>query len=190
MAFAGDRRGRRPAVPERPRRANACAATAVGVAFLVRGVGDALGERAADGIQVTSAWPSWLSPIGWGTQVRPYGDERWWVLALPVALFVACVGSPSRWSTGGTWAPGCCARPARPGDRVAALLSPLGLAWRLNRGATARLGDRRSPCSAWASARSAPRSNDAMAGNAGAAELLDQLAGAAPPTWWTCSSPR
>src|SRR5439155_7258367 len=72
------------------RAANSAAATAVGVTFMIRGVGDALGERAPDGIGVTSTWLSWLSPIGWGMQVRPYGQERWWALALPVALLAAC----------------------------------------------------------------------------------------------------
>ena len=40
---------------------------------------------------VISGWPSWLSPLGWGMLVRPFGDERWWVLALPVIGAAACV---------------------------------------------------------------------------------------------------
>ena len=32
------------------------------------------------------SWLSWLSPFGWSTQLRAYGDTRWWVLLLYVAL--------------------------------------------------------------------------------------------------------
>ena len=35
--------------------------------------------------QAGPSWLSWASPIGWGQQMRPYADERWWVLGL-VAL--------------------------------------------------------------------------------------------------------
>jgi ABC-2 type transport system permease protein len=33
-------------------------------------------------------WLSWLSPLGWMQQLRPFADERWWVLLLAVALIV------------------------------------------------------------------------------------------------------
>jgi ABC-2 type transport system permease protein len=118
------------------RATNATAAAAVGVAFLIRGVGDALGERAPDGIQVTSSWLTWLSPIGWGEQVRPYGEQRWWVLVLPVALLAACVLGAFALADRRDLGAGLI--PDRPGPAVAArtLSSPLGLAWRLNRGMT------------------------------------------------------
>ncbi|MGH3660510.1 MAG: ABC transporter permease [Micromonosporaceae bacterium] len=115
------------------RAANAFAATAVGVAFLARGVGDALGERAPDGITVTSSWVSWLSPLGWGAAVRPYGDERWWALALPAGLLVISVAVAfalvSRRDLGAGLIPD------RPGPATGALRNPYGLAWRLQRGA-------------------------------------------------------
>src|SRR3712207_7946151 len=43
----------------------------------------------SDGMSVRSAWPSWLSPIGWGQQARPYAEDAWWVLGLPLGFFVA-----------------------------------------------------------------------------------------------------
>lgn len=54
------------------RAANGAAAALVGAAYLVRGVGDALGtpSRALD--TVSSAWPSLFSPIGWGQRSRPF----------------------------------------------------------------------------------------------------------------------
>jgi ABC-2 type transport system permease protein len=158
------------------RATNATTAAAVGVAFLIRGVGDALGERAPDGIQVTSSWLTWLSPIGWGEQVRPYGEQRWWVLVLPVALLAACVLGAFALADRRDLGAGLI--PDRPGPAVAArtLSSPLGLAWRLNRGMT--LG--------WligtaafgvgiGSLGGAVRTG--LGGNQGVADLMGQLAG-------------
>jgi ABC-2 type transport system permease protein len=158
------------------RAANATAATAVGVAFLIRGIGDALGTRAPDGIQVTSSWLSWLSPMGWGEQVRPYGEERWWALALPVALLAACVMGAFALVDRRDLGAGLI--PERPGPAVATrtLLSPVGLAWRINRSTT--LG--------WVIGSAAfgvgigslgGTVNDAMADSSGAADMLGQLAG-------------
>lgn len=163
------------------RAANSLAATAVGVAFLVRGVGDALGAKAADGIQVISAWPAWLSPIGWGTQVRPFGDERWWVLALPVAFLVACVGIAfflvARRDLGAGLIPD------RPGPATAArtLLSPLGLAWRLHRGTTIGWVIGGVLFGLGIGTLGAPL-DEALAGNDGVTKLLGQLAGADVPS--------
>lgn len=46
------------------------AAVTVGVLFVLRAAGDT-GPR----------WLSWLSPLGWNTQVGAYADTRWWLLA-------------------------------------------------------------------------------------------------------------
>ena len=43
-------------------------------------------RRAAKDVAVVSAWPSWLSPIGWGQQVRAFYLDRWWIAGLFVAL--------------------------------------------------------------------------------------------------------
>ncbi|GIH95684.1 ABC transporter permease [Planobispora siamensis] len=158
------------------RAANAAAATAVGVDFLVRGVGDALGERAADGIRVIGAWPSWVSPIGWGTHVRPFGEEAWWVLALPLALLAACTAAAFALVDRRDFGAGLI--PDRPGPESGsrALLSPIGLAWRLNRGAT--LGWVAGGALAGAGIGTlGPAVDEAAIGNTGVADLLDQLAG-------------
>ncbi|MBM0236422.1 hypothetical protein JNW88_03300 [Micromonospora sp. ATA32] len=104
------------------------------MAYLVRGFGDALGEVHPDGWTMTSAWPSWLSPIGWTTLVRPFDSDRWWVLALPLALFVGGVALAFALTLRRDVGMGMIA--ARPGPPAGAprLLSPLGLAWRLQRG--------------------------------------------------------
>lgn len=121
-------------VAQGARAANGMAAATIGVAFLVRGFGDAFGQTQANGYTVDSAWPVWLSPIGWAELTRPYAGERWWVLLLPLALLAGSVAAA--FALAGRRDVGMGLIAARPGPRSAApaLLSPLGLAWRLQRG--------------------------------------------------------
>jgi ABC-2 type transport system permease protein len=66
--------------------ARTCAAVAAGLlagAFAVRAVGDAV-----DGLH----WLSWLSPLGWNTQLRAWSEPRWWVGVLYVVLGAGLVG--------------------------------------------------------------------------------------------------
>lgn len=99
----------------------------LGVAYLLRAAGDTGGPDSALG------WLSWLSPIGWAQQTRPYAGERWWVFALPAALVlmlaVAAFALLARRDIGAG------VLPARLGPASAApsLRSPLALAWRLQR---------------------------------------------------------
>ncbi|WP_182348208.1 ABC transporter permease [Tomitella gaofuii] len=53
----------------------------VGAAFAVRAVGDVGGGTL-----------SWFSPIGWVQAAHPFGEDRWWPLALPLLLAVAAAG--------------------------------------------------------------------------------------------------
>ncbi|WP_406104504.1 ABC transporter permease [Micromonospora globbae] len=117
------------------RGANALAAASVGFAFLMRAAGDVFGDASADGTRVDSAWPSWLSPLGWGNQVRAFGGERWWTLALPVALLVVAVAVAYALAERRDLGAGLVAPRRGPAHAAASLLSPAGLAWRLQRGA-------------------------------------------------------
>jgi ABC-2 type transport system permease protein len=109
------------------RAANGTAAALVGVSFAFRAIGDV-----SDG---ALSWLSWLSPIGWAQSVRPFADERWWVLAIPIVitamLVVAADWLTSRRDLGAGLIP------QRPGPATAGglLSSTLGLAVRLHRGA-------------------------------------------------------
>ncbi|MEV6376863.1 ABC transporter permease [Micromonospora musae] len=116
------------------RGANALAAAAVGLSFLLRAAGDVFGEQSADGTRVESAWPSWLTPLGWGNQVRAYTGERWWTLALPVALLIATVALAYALAQRRDLGAGLLAARRGPGRAATWLLSPAGLAWRLQRG--------------------------------------------------------
>jgi len=119
------------------RGANGIATAVLAGAFVLRAIGDAIGHPAASGVEAVSGWPSWLSPLGWAHQVRPFDDNRWWVLLLPTALFLLLVGVAYVLTSHRDVGTGML--PVRPGPATAprALLSPLGLAWRLQRGVLA-----------------------------------------------------
>jgi ABC-2 type transport system permease protein len=111
------------------------AGAVLGVSFLLSGIGNMLGTPDADALRVSSAWPSWLSPIGWGQQMRPFGGNHWWPLGLAAALgavlvAVAALLVARRDVGGGLW-------PGRRGEDHASptLLSQVGLVWRLQRNA-------------------------------------------------------
>lgn len=119
------------------RGATGMAAAALGLAFALSGIGNMTGTVDRAGLRVTSAWPAWLSPIGWGQQTRPFGGAHWWPLLLAVValglLLAVAVALASRRDVGrGLW-------PERRGHPEAsrALLSPAGLVWRLQRSAFA-----------------------------------------------------
>ncbi|HEX6075954.1 MAG TPA: ABC antibiotics transporter [Micromonosporaceae bacterium] len=117
------------------RGASGMAAAVLGLAFLSSGIGNVAGTVDPSGLRVVSAWPAWLSPIGWGQQMRPFGGDNWWPLGLVVALFLACVGVAALLTARRDFGRGML--PQRPGHERASrtLRSPFGLAWRLQRGA-------------------------------------------------------
>lgn len=100
----------------------------LGLFYTLRAAGDAGSANPAVG------WLTWVSPFGWITRVRPFANERWWLLALPLlaalALGAVTLRMSARRDVGGALLTG------RPGRASAppSLASPLGLAWRLQRG--------------------------------------------------------
>lgn len=63
---------------EHARAASGIGMAVLGVAFLVRAIGD---------VQVQYGGTlSWFSPIAWGQQTRPFANGRWWPLLLSLAL--------------------------------------------------------------------------------------------------------
>ena len=133
MAFAG-LAAVAAQVMQTSRAANGLASAAVGVAYVLRGIGDATGTVNPDGYTMTTGWVTWLSPIGWSQLVHPYAGDRWWVLLLPLATVVAAVAAAFALTRNRDVGLGMI--PPRPGPATArpALLSALGLAWRLQRG--------------------------------------------------------
>ncbi len=74
-----------------PRGANGVAAALVGIAYLVRGIGDALGT-ATDPTHVEPSWISRLSPIGWAQASAPFSDANPLPLLAVVGLGVVSAG--------------------------------------------------------------------------------------------------
>jgi ABC-2 type transport system permease protein len=115
------------------RGASGLALAALAVSFLLTGVGNMLGGMESGGVVAYSAWPTWLSPIGWGFEMRPFGADRWWMLALfgaSAAVLIAVAGllAARRDLGGGLFAE----RTGR--DHASTMLRrPFGLAWRLQR---------------------------------------------------------
>ncbi|NDV06807.1 ABC transporter permease [Rhodococcus sp. IEGM 248] len=106
--------------------ARGVALTVLGIAFALRAVGDA-----------GSGTLSWFSPLGWDLQIRPYADERWWVvvpsLVTAVVLTWAAYALLRRRDVGA----GLIAERPGPTDASPALAGTLGLAWRMHRGTLA-----------------------------------------------------
>ncbi|WP_153504594.1 ABC transporter permease [Cumulibacter manganitolerans] len=108
------------------RAASALAGTALGAAYVLRGLGDS-----ADAV----AWLSWLSPVGWAQQLRPYNGERWWVLGLSVALAVVLLAVAAGLQLRRDVGAGIIERSTGPAAAAARLRSTTALAWRQHRAA-------------------------------------------------------
>ncbi len=108
------------------RTARGMAVAVLGVTFLLRAVGDA--ASGTSGLR-------WASPLGWAEQMQVYATPHWIISALFV-LSAAVVAAGAAWLAARRDL-GAGLLPARPGRPEAAgwLRSPLGLAWRLQRGA-------------------------------------------------------
>lgn len=107
--------------------ARAIAVAILGAAFLTRAVGDAGGPDGA------ASWLSWLSPLGWAHQLRPYAGERWWTLAPALAMVAAMVSLAVAFSARRDVAAGLVRPRLGPPTASQALRGPVGLAWRLHR---------------------------------------------------------
>ncbi|GIF65549.1 tetronasin ABC transporter integral membrane protein [Asanoa ishikariensis] len=94
-------------------------------AFLLRMLGDAGGDL--------NSPLSWISPIGFLQRIRPYADERWWVAGVVVLVVALLAAAAYRLNAVRDLDAGLIASRPGPARAPRALLSPLGLAWRLQR---------------------------------------------------------
>ena len=111
---------------EHSRTAAGLAGAVLGVAFLLRALGDM--------VAVGGSALSWASPLGWAAQTAPYVLDRWAPLLLLAAVAVA--GAVVAFRLQDRRDLGASLVPARPGPSQAgpALGTALGLAVRLQRG--------------------------------------------------------
>ncbi|KJK43162.1 ABC transporter permease [Lentzea aerocolonigenes] len=110
---------------ENSRVSNAIAGGFLGVTYLLRAAGDAAGESGPQ-------WLTWFSPIGWTEHVRSFADNRFWVLGVSLAFTVALVGVSAWIVTRRDVGLGLLS--ARLGPARGTIGTPLGLAWRLQKG--------------------------------------------------------
>lgn len=104
--------------------ARGAAFAVLGTAFTLRAVGDAGAGKL-----------SWLSPLGWSLQVKPYAGDRWWVLLLHLVTTAVLTLLAYRLLAGRDVGAGLIAERPGPGNAAPALSNAFGLTWRLDRGA-------------------------------------------------------
>jgi ABC-2 type transport system permease protein len=104
--------------------ARGAAFAVLATAFTLRAAGDA-----------GSAALSWLSPLGWSLQVRPYAGDRWWVLLLHLVATALLTALAYRLLAGRDVGAGLIAERLGPAGATRLLRNAFGLAWRLDRGA-------------------------------------------------------
>lgn len=101
------------------------------ITFLIAGTGNAMGRPSDDLQRIDSAWLVWLSPFGWGEQIRPFADDNPWPIVLCVVfgmlLAAVAIALQSVRDFGGSFIPERAGRR----DATATLSTPLGLTWRL-----------------------------------------------------------
>jgi ABC-2 type transport system permease protein len=109
------------------RTARSISLSVLGIAYILRYAGDATGQY----------WMKYISPIGWSHLVEAYKDERWWMLAVAVAVTAALAAIAhilaGRRDLGAGLIPEHRGRATAPGLRGA-----ISLSWRLNRGLLAK----------------------------------------------------
>ncbi|MBF6168559.1 ABC transporter permease [Streptomyces gardneri] len=111
---------------ENPRSVYGAVGLALAAAYVARAIGD-VGNGAA----------SWASPIGWAQRSYPYAGDHWWTVLLFAAATFALTASAFALLDRRDFGAGLL--PYGTGRATAswALGSPLGLAWRLQRGSLA-----------------------------------------------------
>ncbi len=108
------------------RTARGLAVIALAVAYLLRAAGDLIGTP-------EPAWPSWLSPIGWAQQIRPYAGDRWALALLPISFGVVMVALATVLARHRDVGAGLLPQRRGAAEAPPLLAGTFGLAWRLQR---------------------------------------------------------
>ncbi|WP_067865536.1 ABC transporter permease [Nocardia shimofusensis] len=96
----------------------------IAAAYVLRAIGD-VGDGTA----------AWFSPIGWAQRTYPYVRDRWWPLALFVVATAVLVAATFVLLDRRDFGAGLVRSGRGRAEATRWLSSPLGLAWRLQRGA-------------------------------------------------------
>nr|WP_245839213.1 ABC transporter permease [Nocardia donostiensis] len=111
---------------ENPRSVYGSVALAVAAAYMARAIGD-----------VGNGTLSWLSPIGWGQRTYPFVVDRWWPVLLFALAALVLIGIAFALLERRDFGAGLLGYAAGRPEASWLLGSPLGLAWRLQRGSLA-----------------------------------------------------
>jgi ABC-2 type transport system permease protein len=111
------------------RAAAGLAGAVLGIAWAVRAAGDMLQDFGSP--------LSWLSPLAWSNQTRPYVDARWWPLLLSLALASGTAALGLLLSGRRDVGAGLVAARTGPPNAASWLASPVALVFRLQRASLA-----------------------------------------------------
>jgi len=118
------------------RGANSLAVWILMAAFVISGLGNAIGTPDAALTRLESSGLAWVSPFGWAENSRPFADDAIGLALLPAALGVVLVAVSLVLQSTRDLGEGLVPERAGRVHAGAGLSSPLGLAWRLTGGAT------------------------------------------------------
>ena len=104
------------------RAAYGVAGVVIGVAFVLRAIGD-----------VSTQALSWLSPIGWYQASHPFSGLRWWPLLVPLVLGAVVLVAARAVFDRRDFGSGVLAARPGPARATRSLAAGWGLAWRLQR---------------------------------------------------------
>jgi len=118
-------------ITEHPRGAIGMSMAFLGLMYVVRTAGDMAGAVADPA--TNGSLLSWVSPIAWAQQMRPFYDLIWWPVLLSLGLTVLFLAVSSMLATRRDYGLGMVAAKPGPADATASLRSPFALAWRQQR---------------------------------------------------------
>ncbi|WP_019201397.1 ABC transporter permease [Tsukamurella sp. 1534] len=160
---------------EGARAARGLFALGLGGAYLLRALGDVSVLRTDGTLPAEPGWESWLSPLGWAQQTRPFADDRAWPLLPLLALTIVFVAVALRIAANRDLGAGII-RVGRGRATASPLLGSVGaLTWRLHRGQL--IGWSVGFLAVGAAFGGMGSAIDDLAGNAGTREMLERLGG-------------
>ncbi len=118
---------------ESSRGASGLASTALASAFFINAIGNISGKVHPGGVGFESAWLVWLSPLGWVQQTGPFDQNNGWIPLLSIPLFLLLTLCAFFLIGRRDVGRGLLSARKGPGTARTWMLSPLGLAWRLQR---------------------------------------------------------
>ncbi len=115
------------------RGANSASVWTLLVLFFVAGFGNALGTPSDDLQRIDSSWLTWLSPVGWAENTRPFAENNGWPLVIAFAVAVALVAGATLAQGARDVGESFLAERAGRTEASRALSTSAALTWRLSR---------------------------------------------------------